>query len=267
MIKRKRVLTYFFILFNLAVSVTCADVLDIKYGEDKNQSFDFYEPYQSADTLLIFVHGGGWVLGNKNKYGDITRYFSRRGFCAVNMNYRLAPKWKYDAPLQDIASVLKMIDSQRERFKLNPGYKIALMGHSAGAHLVTLFALKESEYGVNDVNYAIGIAGPYDLEAGSNPPRRRKLMKAFLGDTPRAEASPVKQIKAGDRTKFMLIAGDRDNLVSISEIYKFAQALNIKGVYVEQLVVAGRDHGTILSGIPSGDEVARKIVLFLNEDR
>jgi dipeptidyl aminopeptidase/acylaminoacyl peptidase len=92
-------------------------------------------------------------------------------------------------------------------------------------------------------------------------------MDAFLGDTPRWQASPIKQIKAGDHSKFLLIAGSQDNLVALSEIYKFTQALNMKGVYVEQLVVRGRDHGTILSGIPSGDEVARKIVLFLNEDR
>lgn len=261
--KLKFILISFLILLSVLVSIAKADVFNISYGSDNNQSFDFYEPNEASDILIVFVHGGGWVLGSKNRYGDITKYFARQGLSAINMNYRLAPKWKYDAPLQDIASVLKIVASRREQFKLNSNYKVALMGHSAGAHLISLFALKESEYGINNVDYAIGIAGPYDLESSKNPRRRKRLMDAFLGDIPRSEASPVRQAREGDYTKFLLIAGSDDNLVALSDIYKFTQVLNSKGIYVEQLILRGRDHGTILSGIPHGDEVARKIMEFL----
>ena len=265
MFKEKIILVLFFILFTASSAIAAAGIprantlKDIRYGNDKNQSFDLDQPSGLSDLLIVFVHGGGWSKGDKEKYvGRITKYFAKQGFSAVNMNYRLAPEWKYDAPLRDIASVLKSIDADKEKFSLKANYKIALMGHSAGAHLVALFAVKESFYGVDNIDYVVGFAGPYDFEAFTSRPRRN-----FLGDTPAKEASPLAQAKKGDQTKFLLITGKNDIMVSPDQTYAFSEALNSKGIYNETLTVKGKGHLTIITGIPRANNVAKKILEFM----
>lgn len=241
---------------------------NIEYGEDENQKLDFYFKEEESDKLIVIVHGGAWVLGDKSQFTQVAKFFARSGYSTVNMNYRLTPEWKYDAPLVDISTVLKMVEADKSKFKLKDDYKIILLGHSAGAHLVCLYSLKEQNYDTRNVDYAIGLAGLYDLTMTMDEKDKKliqQILDTFMGDIPIADASSVDQIKENDSTQFLLLLGDEDELVSQDQMNSFETALEKNNVYVETRAVEGRNHNSLFNKIPFNDEVAQKIIEFTSE--
>lgn len=236
---------------------------NIEYGQASKQKFDFYPSTIPSDTLIIVVHGGAWIAGDKEYMSQSAKFFASKGYEVINMNYRLAPSWKYDAPLQDIALVIKKINSNPERYNLKPNYKIVLVGHSAGAHLATLYGLEETQYGTQEISEVVGLAGPYDLTQINFGQQITRALDSFRGDYSLDEISPTTHITYEDQTKFLLINGGQDALVPVEQVSIFKEKLENKNVYVETLIVPERDHNTILSFIPSNDLVAQKIVGFI----
>jgi acetyl esterase/lipase len=239
---------------------------NIRYDtKDSLQFADFYIPAEKSSTLLIIVHGGGWITGTKKDFSDVSNFFVEKGYVVANIDYRLAPKWKYDSQLQDIAAVLKLADAQKTKLKLKNGYKIALMGHSAGGQLVSIFSLKENDYGTKNVDYCIGLAGPYNLNLmGIKKPLVEKALINFLGNFTQDEASPAKQVKEGETTKFLLLLGASDEMVPEQQLTEFKDALTAKKAYVETYMIPWRTHESLYTNIPfTGNEVAEKILKFL----
>ena len=68
---------------------------DEKYGADERHRLDIYQPEKKPPVptpILVFVHGGGFVRGDKGDFGNLGAYFARRGILTVTTNYRFAPK-------------------------------------------------------------------------------------------------------------------------------------------------------------------------------
>ena len=82
---------------------------NISYGSHGKWSLlDVYYPDGTAEALptIVSIHGGGYVYGTKEIYRRYGMDMARRGFAFVNFNYRLAPKWKFPAPLWDTNDVM-----------------------------------------------------------------------------------------------------------------------------------------------------------------
>jgi len=82
--------------------------LDIRYFEGSSrQKLDVFSPRDVRDRpIVIFVHGGGWMVGDKNLFGlyrNIGRFFARQGIVAVMVNYRLSPNVKHPEHLLYLA--------------------------------------------------------------------------------------------------------------------------------------------------------------------
>lgn len=95
-----------------------------------------------ADTarnapVLIYVHGGAWATGTKSAVHAMPAYFSKQGFVFVSVDYRLVPSVDVQDQLDDIDKALTWVAQNITRFGGDPA-NLHLMGHSAGAHLVTL---------------------------------------------------------------------------------------------------------------------------------
>ncbi|MFH1785357.1 MAG: alpha/beta hydrolase [Candidatus Micrarchaeota archaeon] len=241
------------------------DGKNIHYGSHRQQVFDFYAPTNASNTLVILVHGGAWIAGDKNYMSEIAQYFADEGYSVVNMNYRLALVEKYPAPLEDLAMVINYIETNKTKFKLQDNYQIILIGHSAGAHISTLYGLKESEFGTRNVDKIVGIAGPYDFVVLENQKSVSFALNLFLGQTSKKDASPVWQIKDNETTNYLLVHGMDDELVPLSQLTSFETALNSKNVPVETLIVENRNHNSILSQMPKSDIVADRITTFIEE--
>ncbi|MFA5448982.1 MAG: alpha/beta hydrolase [Clostridia bacterium] len=112
---------------------------------DKNLSFDprfandtamdVYYPKDNEGALpvLVNVHGGGFVRGDKKYRSGIARYFASHGWFVANINYRLAPKHIFPASTEDVISALNFINTLGERYPLDLS-RIVVTGDSAGGY-------------------------------------------------------------------------------------------------------------------------------------
>ena len=146
-----------------AGQTTPADVIrfdNIVYGQDKKfqkwQLLDVYRPRSGGtDSLsklpvIISVHGGAWVYGNKDIYQWYCLCLAKRGFAVVNFSYRLVPEVPFPAPVEDTEKVFQWVSENAERygFDLN---NVFAVGDSAGAHILSLYtsAITNPSYAMN----------------------------------------------------------------------------------------------------------------------
>ena len=114
---------------------------NILYGkESEMQVLDVYRPKDKTGKLpvIVSVHGGGWVYGDKDRYQYYCMDLAGRGFTVVNFSYRLAPEYKFPASLEDTNKVFTWVLEQGEKFGLDTE-QIFAVGDSAGAHILSLY--------------------------------------------------------------------------------------------------------------------------------
>jgi len=123
---------------------------NIAYGLDALQKLDVYLPKSRAQKssnqtlapILMIVHGGAWSIGDKSHQGLIQHkatYWNQQGWIVISVNYRLVPKVTVQQQTQDIADALNFVQKNASNWQAD-SHKIIMMGHSAGAHLVTLLS-------------------------------------------------------------------------------------------------------------------------------
>jgi acetyl esterase/lipase len=110
---------------------------DLAYGPHPRHRLDIYNRPGTRDApVVVFVHGGAFVRGEKDStpeiYGNFTRYFARHGCVGVNIEYRLAPQAIYPAGAEDVAAAIAWVRDNIHQYGGNTG-RIILAGHSAGA--------------------------------------------------------------------------------------------------------------------------------------
>ena len=114
---------------------------DIYYGPDKNHHIlDVYRPKELAGKIpvIVNVHGGGWVYGDKNVYQWYCMDLASRGFAVVNYTYRLAPKYKYPAGIEDTNRLFEWLMNNANEYGLDTQNLFAV-GDSAGAHMLSVY--------------------------------------------------------------------------------------------------------------------------------
>ena len=115
---------------------------NIPYGPDPWwHLMDIYRPRDAEGKIpvIIDVHGGGWVYGDKVLYSHYCMDLARRGFAVVNFNYRLAPRHRFPAGFQDMNDAVQFTLEHGEEFGLDLR-NVFLVGDSAGAHMAALYA-------------------------------------------------------------------------------------------------------------------------------
>ncbi|HEX8601430.1 MAG TPA: alpha/beta hydrolase [Pseudoduganella sp.] len=109
---------------------------DIAYGTDERHRLDVYLPVgksaMEGAPVVIFLHGGGFIRGDKADRAAVGDYFSRHGVLAVLPNYRLGPRHRWPAGAEDAAAVLAWARAHVAAHGGNPDH-IVLAGESAGA--------------------------------------------------------------------------------------------------------------------------------------
>ncbi len=114
---------------------------DISYGDnEKYNVLDVYKPKEIKGKLpvIISVHGGGWIYGDKEGYSHYCLDLARRGFAVVNFSYRLAPKFKFPLQLHDVDAVFSWTKENAEKFGFDMKNAFAV-GDSAGANMLTIY--------------------------------------------------------------------------------------------------------------------------------
>jgi alpha-L-fucosidase 2 len=163
----QRTLALFFTLFAfsfLSQALHAGLQTDLEYAQVDGESLklDVQVPEgEGPFPVAILVHGGGWTGGDKQK--DITPWFkplSDAGFVWFSINYRLAPKHRWPACLEDVKTAIRWVKAHAANYKGDPN-KVAIFGHSAGGHLALLAALTAGED--TRVQAAVGYAPVTDF--------------------------------------------------------------------------------------------------------
>ena len=91
--------------------------------------------------MIVSVHGGGWVYGDKERYQFYCMSLAQRGFAVVNFTYRLAPEFQYPppAPLEDTNLVFGWILRHADQYGLDTN-RLFAVGDSAGGNILGLYA-------------------------------------------------------------------------------------------------------------------------------
>ncbi len=242
---------------------------NVSYGTHPLQSCDVYVPLEdSIFPVLIIVHGGAWVTGDKRKFSHIAEHFAEKGHVVVNINYRLAPTYTYPAQPHDVALAIQWIKKNAEKYKADP-QKICLYGHSAGGHLVSLVGLTPEKKWTEDtitsifVNGVISTSGVYDFDL--LPEDGKEAVMTFLGNSSYwDEAQPINHTKTGNRnTKFLIIHGTEDELIHWSNADSFHNALIKDGYSSRFILLEGYKHGDPVNLFTGEDTVAKEMEEFL----
>lgn len=134
----KTSLTVLFILATAAGSLFAADELkpthaDVPYGPHARNVLDFWKAEgEGPRPLLVYIHGGGWVGGDKKQDPKVFLPFLQKGISYAAVNYRLTGEAPLPAPVHDAARAIQFIRSKAAEWNINDK-RIALTGGSAGA--------------------------------------------------------------------------------------------------------------------------------------
>ncbi|MBP5156595.1 MAG: alpha/beta hydrolase [Treponema sp.] len=126
-----------------------------------------------ALPVIVSVHGGAWVYGDKERYQFYCMDLARRGFAVVNFTYRLCPEFRFPAPLEDIDLVFRFIQEHAAEYGLDTG-RVFAVGDSAGAHLLGLYLCTRSNP---------DFAGTLPFETCTSPAIRAAALNCGIYDT------------------------------------------------------------------------------------
>jgi triacylglycerol lipase len=146
---------------------------DLKYGTDARHALDVFAAEAAsagARPVLMFVHGGAFLAGNKRGpnnspfYDNIMLLAARNGLLGVNVTYRLAPQNPWPAGAEDVAAAVRWVGDNIAAHGGDPA-RVYLMGHSAGAVHVASYVAHTQFHGPKGIGLAgaILVSGLYDL--------------------------------------------------------------------------------------------------------
>lgn len=220
--------------------------------------YDLFMPEHVVNPpLVLFLHGGGWISGDKSMYHDEVSPWVKAGYASACISYRLAPLHVFPEPIADIQDAVMYFRRERERLGL--GQRIAAMGNSAGGHLALMLATCDTYMGedaVTDsfkVNAAVSICPITDVRnpRQTHDPIAWSFLEQFLGglgdEERNALASPITHISTGD-APCLLIHGDQDDVVPVQQSITMDQELTRIGVEHELLVLNGEYHSFSYTG-------------------
>jgi triacylglycerol lipase len=148
---------------------------DLKYGPAERNLLDVFMPQAitSGRPVLIFVHGGAFIGGSKRRpnspfYDNVMLWAVKNGFIGVNIDYRLAPEFRWPAGAEDVAAAIRWVSEQIGERGGDPS-RIYLMGHSAGAFHVANYVSHPEFFKVKGggLKGAIMISATYNLAIGT----------------------------------------------------------------------------------------------------
>ena len=199
-------------------------------------------PQPARRPVLLFVHGGAWMIGSKTFQGlPMLQHFAALGWVCFSINYRLSPRATFPDHIIDVKRAIAWIREHASEYGCDPDF-VVISGNSAGGHLASLAALTPNDAslqpGFEGANTSIAAClsfyGIYDLadqfahwhNRGLQDLLERYVMKARLADA-RARfetASPLSHI-GPHAPPFLVVHGDHDTIVPVAEARMFVQAL------------------------------------------
>jgi len=229
-------------------------------------TLDLYCPEKVSGSLpvIVWIHTGGWSKGRKERCPAVA--LVQDGYAVASIDYRLTSTAPFPAQIEDCKAAVRWLRANASTYHLDPDH-IGVWGHSAGGHLAALLGtsggVRELEGTGDNMSYSsrvqavCDVAGPSDLvrlyqEASqSRGDKSGKVMSdiaALVGSsaeqnvTTSTAASPIHYVSKDD-PPFLLIHGENDATIPVTQAESFAAALKAAGVETTLEIANGRGHG------------------------
>ena len=166
---------------------------DLAYGDHERHRLDVHTSgEESGAPVLVFVHGGGFVGGDKHvpgtpMYDHIGAWAVRNGWVGVTITYRLAPEYTWPSGAQDVAAAVQWVRDNIGSYGGDPS-RIVVAGHSAGCVHVASYLAGQGGGSFDGVKGAGLLSGFYQIPDGDE---RGELEVSYFGDKPSAEVSAL----------------------------------------------------------------------------
>ncbi|WP_300678977.1 alpha/beta hydrolase [Nocardioides sp.] len=194
---------------------------------------DLYRPADrdgDGAPVLVQIHGGGWTIGSKEQQGRLLmNAMAAQGWVCVAINYRLAPRSRWPAHLDDVRAALGWVQREIRSYGGDPGH-VVLTGGSAGGHLAALAALTAAP---GSIAACVPFYGVYDLLGEDQDVFTLGMRESLLAprifapdavDEDYRVASPLHQVHP-DAPDFLVLHGRLDTLVSVRQARAFVARL------------------------------------------
>lgn len=225
---------------------------DVVYSEidDVKLMLDAYIPRADGKhPAVLVVHGGAWRNGNRNQLSGYAKALAAEGFCCFAIDYRLAPKHKFPAQIEDCRSAVKWIRNNADKYNVDPT-RLGAIGYSAGGHLVTLLGTTgeapSPETDNIDTRLQAVVAGGAPTDFRWFPDNGKWATYWMGGDLSTHKenfklASPAAFVDANDAPTFFF-HGSKDALVPFIWANRGHEALKKAGVKTEMHKIEDATH-------------------------
>lgn len=246
---------------------------EIHYGSDTRNVLDIYKSSQALNLpVLVFVHGGAFVDGSKDKsneiYANVLRCFNRYGYVGVNLEYRLAPDHKYPEATNDLASAMYWINQNIKTYGGDPK-KIFLMGHSAGAAHTSdyLYNQKIKPSFIDSIFGHIIVSGRVRIEMRHDNPNAKKVEAYYSNNSDIHENCSVVNMISNNFVETMIAIAEFENpLIDIHCIELAHKISQIKNKSPRICWLEGHNHTSIIGSLDTDDtRLAQSILSFMEK--
>ncbi len=257
---------------------------NLQYNNDSDPKhlLDIYLPANAKGKLplVIFIHGGGWL--SNDKYADMG-YMKKTvaeiissGYALASIDYRFSTQEVFPAQMQDCNRAILFLYDNAGKFGFDVN-RFVVMGFSAGGHLASMVGLSKN----NDIadffmpgtsrsfkiKAVVDFYGPAELQLFPGRNNAKSPEALLIGAAPldrpdlARAASPVTYVDKNDPA-FLIIHGEKDELVSPDNSKLLRAWLNVEGVRNELIIVKDAPH---FGAMFDSDEVRTKVIGFLQE--
>ena len=229
---------------------------------------------------VLYLHGGGWVIGNLDSHDRLCRQLATRArLCVLAVDYRLAPEHPFPAAVEDAADALRWLAAHADELAIEPA-AIGVAGDSAGGNLAAVLALMARDGSVPSLAHQALLYPVTDLAADTasyarvtaDVPLTAATMHMFIGHyTPDAaqrrdwRASPLRAARFEGCAPALVLTVAHDPLCD--EGLAYARALDAAGVHLQTLHLNDQVHGLFGQGrlIRAADRVFAHVADSIGE--
>jgi acetyl esterase/lipase len=223
----------------------------IAYGADPRQKLNIWQPKSimhkaaSHSPVVVFFYGGSWRDGARDFYDFYGRALAARGFVVVIPDYRVTPKFRFPAFVEDGASAVTWTRVNISKYGGDPA-RISVAGHSAGAHIAAMITLDKqwlTKAGAPDgtIRSFVGLAGPYDFLPFTTDASKA----AFAHEPDPSVTQPITFVRK-DAPPMLLLTGTADTTVKPRNSRALAAAQTKLGAAATLKEYIGVDHSEII---------------------
>ncbi len=243
---------------------------DVMYGtvEETKLLLDAFTPDDAGQKHpgIVLIHGGGFVAGDKGFYTPLARRFAAKGYAVFSLNYRLAPKSRYPAAVDDVQRAVRWIRAHAAAYHVDPD-RLGALGDSAGGYLVSMLGTRATRDNSDPalakfssrVQCVVDLYGPSDFTIAPSVagvgPQGLFLLGQFFGKQPEQamelykDGSPIIYV-AKDSVPFLILHGTGDMLVPPDQSRRLHDALKAAGVPVTLIEFYKYPHGFLNPAAP-----------------